>query len=277
MGYAYTPDDFELLLTNEPFGKKILVEGDSWVSHPLLSNLSKQFERLSEDEVHVLNLAKPGDTANNILDPHGSQMKQLERLLSDPRWGYEFDYIFLSAAGNDIIGPDLLYHIKDKAQADDAHGKELITEAYAIVIDSIVEGYKKVVEIRDQSALNADTPIVTHSYAYMRPRPLGTHLFGRMFMKGWVSIYLKENKHITDEDEQEEIIRAMLDIFFTRISALQAKNFLAVDLRKELVDGNGKPDTGLFFDEIHPNGKGFRKLGQVIKEQCCGRQVWPFA
>ena len=101
MGIAYSTDEFDELKEDGVNDKSMLIEGDSWVSHPLVRHYSDQFNRLSNDGFDILNLAVPGDTMLNIMDRHGSQIEELTRVISDPQFSYKWDTIFLSAPSQD--------------------------------------------------------------------------------------------------------------------------------------------------------------------------------
>lgn len=62
-----------------------------------------------------------------------------------------------------------------------------------------------------------------------------TKVFGAMFGKGWVQRYLIP-KGIEDVEEQEDVVRGMLAIYFDAMKKLQDKcrNFLVVETRMTL-------------------------------------------
>ena len=270
-------DYFDLVSKGPDFGAvpkfKILVEGDSWVSHPLLSNLTQQFDGLGDDEFAILDIAQPGDTAIDMFEKNGRQLKKLDSLLVNRRFGYKFDMIFLSAAGNDIVGPEILEFV-DEHETGGRTGADLINGKYDAIIDRLVTNYKNVLRIRAKSTINKTTPVICHCYGYLKPRLVGTKVFGAAFGKGWVKRYL-DQKDIP-EDDQEAVVRAMMDRFYDAISALEDEfdNFLIVDTRRVLLK-RGKPDLSLWHDEIHPTGKGFKKVAKAIKKAAVAKGMWP--
>jgi len=260
------------------YSKKILIEGDSWVSHPFpnVTNIGDQIDRFKPDDYLLLNIAEPGDEAKEIFMAHGRQMKRLKRLLSTSQWGDTFDLIFLSAAGNDIVGPEIISHgyIKNKRDFPNLLGKELIADNFYNAMAGVVNGYSRFLKMRDTSSLNENTPVITHVYSYLTPREVGTHIGNIDFNKGWVKKHLK-HQGIQDEEEQYEILVEMLDAFYRRVVKLEAtfKNFMVVDTRKLLLK-NGRPDISLWFDEIHPNIKGFKKITNHIRKAAQQRGLW---
>jgi lysophospholipase L1-like esterase len=266
---GHTEDGFDL---GDPPKYKILVEGDSWVSHPLLRNLCYQLDLLGGDDYGILNLAIPGDTAVNMLSKHRRQLKQIGQLIATKVYGYEFDLIFISAAGNDIVGEEMVGYVDNHGHNGNT-GIDLINNSYDQALDKAVKGYENLIKLRDRSTANKTTPIVTHVYSYLRPRKVGTKMFGRMFGNGWVKQYL-DPKGIPQAD-QIKIIREMLDRFNTKLSVLenQYNNFYIVDTLKVLSNASG-PNTRWFYDEIHPNNAGFAKVAKEIKKHMVNQGVW---
>lgn len=270
--------EFTSELNDGFYAKKILVEGDSWVSHPFpnVTNIADQIDRFKPDDYLLLNIAEPGDEAKEIFLAHGRQMKLLKRLLNSPQWGDTFDLIFLSAAGNDIVGPEIVSHgyVKNKRDSPNLFGKELITDNFYNAMSGVVNGYSRFLKMRDTSSLNEKTPVITHVYSYLTPREVGTHIGSIDFNKGWVKLHLK-HQGIKDEDEQYDILQEMLDAFYRRVVKLEKifNNFLVVDTRQLLLK-NSQPDLNLWFDEIHPNIKGFKKITRHIRKVAQARGLW---
>ena len=281
MGHVIDIYDFVTEWQNGHYSKKILIEGDSWVSHPFpgVSNLSSQIEQFDSDDHLVLNIASPGDEANSIFKAHGRQMQRLKRLLKSEQWGEDFDLIFLSAAGNDIVGPEIIEkgYVRNKRDFPGLFGKELLTTNFYSMLTDVVKGYTRFLNLRNDTDLNKDTPVVTHVYSYLQPREVGTHIGPIEFNKGWIKVHLK-HQGIKDEDEQYEIVQEMLDGFYRRLKKLEAShtNFLVVDTRKVLLK-QGTPDLNSWFDEIHPNTRGFKKIAKHIRKEAISAGLWSLA
>lgn len=258
------------------YSKKILVEGDSWVSHPIVPNLATHIDSFSTHEYLILNIAEPGDEANSIFRAHGKQMKRLKRLLHTEQWGDTFDLIILSAAGNDIVGPEICEkgYVKNKRDFPNLYGGELLTVNYYNMLTDVIKGYQRFLKLRNTSALNEKTPIITHVYSYLKPREVGTHIGPIKFNKGWIKKHLK-HQGITSKEEQYDIIVEMLDAFYRRLSRIESNysNFLVVDTRKVL-SKNNKPNMDLWYDEIHPNSQGFKKLAKHIRKSAQAAELW---
>lgn len=200
-------------------------------------------------------------------------MKLLKKLIGTTNWGDKFDLIFLSAAGNDIIGPEIVSKgfVKNKRDFPYLIGRQLITDSFYAMIDQVVQGYRRFLALRNQS-LNENTP--AHTYSYLTPREGGTHLGPIKFNKGWIKRHLK-HQGIVEPAEQYDIVVAMLDAFYLRVSQLESEfaRFLVVDTRNLLIK-SGAPDPALWFDEIHPNDKGFKKLAQHIRHVATLKGYW---
>jgi uncharacterized protein YsxB (DUF464 family) len=274
---SFENEFFDLVTSGPYFGAipkyKILIEGDSWVSHPLLSNLSLQIDDLGNDDFAILNLALPGDTAKRMFDRRSRQLKRMGQLIHDKRFGYEFDMLMISAAGNDIVGSEIVDFV-DKYNTNGRKGSQLVNQNFDAMMKQVVKNYENLIKLRNRTKINKKTPIVCHCYSYLKPRKVGTKLFGAMFGKGWVKQYL--DKLDIPQSDQQEIIIEMLDRFYHSIKALEQKydNFIMVDTRKALWRNN-KPRVSMFHDEIHPKGKGFKKVAKIIRTESKRHGMWP--
>jgi hypothetical protein len=203
-------------------------------------------------------------------------MKRLKRLLRSEQWGDRFDLILLSAAGNDIVGPEIREHgyVRNKRDYPGLFGKELITANFYTAMADVIKGYERFLKMRDNTDLNESTPVITHVYSYLIPREVGTHVGQLMFNKGWVKVHLK-HQGISDADEHYDIIVEMLDAFYRKLKRVEHKfnNFFVVDTRKVLMK-QGMPNLDLWYDEIHPNGKGYKKLARFIRKEAQNAGLW---
>lgn len=280
MTIVYDMDEFVEEDQNGFFSKKILIEGDSWTAYPFpdASNLTQCLDEMTNDNCLILNLAQSGDTAKSIFRKSGVQMKALTELLTTTQWGDEFDLIFLSAAGNDLIGEKIVRRgfVINKKDAPYLYGKELLSDTFYEQISKVVDGYKRFLTMRDKSTTNMATPVITHCYSYMTPRKKGVKIFGHELGKpGWVRRHL-EHQNVRDEAEQYEILCEMFDAFYNRMKRIESdfENFIIADTRKALLK-NGVPDLNLFHDEIHPRKAGYKKVINKIRKDSLARGLWP--
>jgi hypothetical protein len=260
------------------YSKKILIEGDSWVSHPFpgVTNLSAQIHDFNSNEYLILNIAEPGDEANAIFRANGRQMRRLKRLLNTTQWGEDFDLIFLSAAGNDIVGPEIIEkgYVRNKRDFSALIGRELLTPGFYAMLSKVAKGYERFLTLRNNTTLNENTPVITHVYSYLQPREVGAHIGPIIFNKGWIKTHLK-NQGIKDDDEQYDIVIEMLDAYYRRLKILedQYDRFLVVDTRKLLLK-QAKPNLDYWYDEIHPNSRGFKKIAKHIRKKAQAAGMW---
>jgi len=272
-------EEFEEELHDTFYDKKVLIEGDSWVSHPQVSNLAKQFEQDRDHEALILNLGAPGDDAysskkrNSVF--RGPQFRTLTSLLTNEQHGYEFDLVFLSVAGNDIIGPEILDNEYVEKKVPGKYGGELLTEEYDNAVEKVVDGYELFIEMARSTSMNKTTPIVTHSYAFLQPQVKGSHLFGFQFGNGWIATYLEDDDiNVTDPEEQYDVVKTMFSKYLDAMGRLDDKDdFYIIDTTETLLTNN-EPDTSYFHDEIHPKGRGFRKVYAKIKNQLKSNDVF---
>lgn len=273
MTYTTDIEEYHEIVTENPGNKNILIEGDSWVSHPQVTNLARQFHQLGND-LNILNLAAPGDMAIAILDKYTHEYQTLASLLDSPRLGYKFDMIFLSAAGNDIIGPEVRYFVDDKVAGDSRYGAQYLNTFFDCVVDYLKRDYERFIALRNNSGLNNTTPIVTHSYSRMMTRQKGSEAFGIKFNKGWLDVYLSD-KGFTNQDEKNQVAAGMLSRFRSALEQIEADNFLVVDTLDVLLDDDNQPDVSLFHDEIHPNDAGFERVAKIIMQSAREAGYWP--
>jgi hypothetical protein len=272
--------EFYETLQSGHFSKKILIEGDSWVSHPFIGveNLATQIDEFKPNDYLILNIGDPGDEAKEIFEERGEQYKKLQRLISTENWGEKFDLILLSAAGNDIVGEEIRKkgYVLNKRDYPNVYGKQLLTTNFYSKIAEVVDGYDRFLQYKNNTR-NSSTPIISHAYCYLTPREIGTHAGSIMFHKGWIKQHLK-HQGITKDDEQYEIVCEMLDAFYLKVKELESKysNFLMVDTRTVLLK-NDKPDLSLWHDEIHPTGQGFELVAKHIREVARKNGLWPIS
>ncbi len=146
----------------------------------------------------------------------------------------------------------------------------------AAKLDKVINGYRRFMKMM-ATTINADTPVITHTYAYLEPRKVGTRFFGIEFNRGWIARHL-EHQSIKNLDEQLEIVYTIFDRYHQHISALQQEfpKLLAVDTRRTLLK-SGVPNTEWFHDEIHPTSAGFKRVYKKIRKDAMAAEMWPLS
>lgn len=283
MTTVYRADDYYQEWQDGIYNKKILIEGDSWISHYQVDNLAVQFDKATVHDGLILNLGVPGDNAGSNYDNSdavflagGRQMKILKKMLKSTQHGEKFDLIFISAAGNDVIGPEIreIPLINNKRDFPGTYGRDLLNLNFFGKMGKVISGYRRFLTMLG-TTVNSNTPVITHTYAYLEPRKVGTHFLGIKFNKGWIAQHL-EHQGVKDRDEQFEIVKEIFDRFYQHISVLQAdfSQFLVVDTRRTLLK-QGVPNTQWFHDEIHPTSAGFKKVFNKIRKEATDAGKWP--
>jgi hypothetical protein len=255
---------------------KVLVEGDSWAAHPQLVHLAHQLDRVEKNDHAILSLAHSGDTAVDMFEKDSAQFRRFKRAVKSKEFGFKFSLVLLSAGGNDIVGPEMTYFLLDKAANPSLKDAQLIDKKkFDKALADINKCYKNALNVLSKSTINKDVPIIAHTYSYLQPRRVGTHLGPITFSEGWIAKYMEEDKNIFDPEEQEKIIKSMLKQFSVSLATLQKDfgNFLVVDTLNVLMKDK-KPDVSLFHDEIHPNRTGFKKVMSRIKSVAKKKGFW---
>lgn len=243
-----------------PKALRVLAEGDSWFTHPtaLWRGKSVIGHLQGYRSINLVSLAAPGDTLARYPDPPNRQWA----LACNPDWlaGQTYDAVLISGGGNDVLGDHLQDMVKDKSNNSDRSGRELIIKArLRQVLDGIAAN---VVLIRNtvNHHLGPQTPIFMHGYSYAQSDGRQFELLGGLISFGpWIQDKLHE-QNITERDEQQDIVNALIDAFNGLLKDLESKidNFIHVDFRPLL----GPKD---WDDEIHPNGPARQRLAAHLR------------
>lgn len=258
MAIAHSRESFYRLTQRNLHRKNILIEGDSWMSHPLVGNLTVQLNQYLRPRCNFFSIGEIGHLAKDMMS--GYQLEFFQSVLRAKQW--KFDLIIMSAGGNDILENSqtkfALKHLITNAGGDD-YRAYIVEPLFSQVLDEVIDAYQTLIATRDEYAANC--PIVTHTYDFMFPRNLGFDALG--IKKGpWVYPAMIDNG-ITNQQTQREIIKLMLLDFKARLIALKGQhyNFHVVDTQGCLDDRTRWPvNISQWDDEIHPDSAGFKKL-----------------
>jgi lysophospholipase L1-like esterase len=239
--------------------KKILCDGDSWFSIPDIANIPIQLD--SQFDLSILCLADPGATLAELAG--GMPFARLQRLLHEPQFGQHWDAILISSGGNDVLGPDIQRMLQPASgdQVQDYINNAAQEQVYATIRQRI----EAILAVRDQSPINADTPVIFHSYSYMTPRNVAHRVLAFNVAGPWVYPALLA-LGITDSALQQAISRELTDRFYQLLQSIAAdarRNFHVVDVRSVIAPVPASERDGqaaLWSDEIHPNSAGFACL-----------------
>ena len=217
---------FEAACRQWPGRRKVLVEGDSWFQYDFAfamggTNLYKEVINLHP--MVSLAMSKNGDTALNMLSE-----KNLDRV-KEKLTKHSFDYLFLSAGGNDIVNN--LHQLSNQGA----------------LMEEIRDRYLRLCEIRDW--VSPKTKIITHNYGYPNlERGAFKRLGGLVTVGPWIVPKLKA-QGIEDLWVMDRIIVGLMDRFSKMLSTLDGKIFVA--------DTASVVKKDHWRDEMHLTKEGF--------------------
>jgi lysophospholipase L1-like esterase len=243
---------------------RFLAEGDSWFTIGAVPSSNLLYEMSLDRPALVLNLGYPGDTLAHISNL--SSNLELSRRLADPNWESDWTGILLSAGGNDLISRvDKLLRIKPLNQGANPEDY-LDMEVMAALEKTIGEGMRRIVELRDSSALNAGKPIIVHTYDFPMPRPAPARFL--LVPAVGPSLYpdFKARK-VPDElwmPVTEAMFKAYARIWARLAATLPALHMVNTQGTLTSAEPGSQGNSGDWLNEIHPNSDGYRKLARKI-------------
>lgn len=264
MPYTRTVQKFRLNVWDQPDLPRILIEGDSWADHPLVSNLAWSLNLYLDKRVNMLNISESGDLIYNMA--HGKQFNKLQSYLGSSV--FDFDIMFLSGGGNDILVNDV-QRFKLGKMISSGSGTDpanyIDQTVWSELLKRVGDSYRKILSFVEQ--VNPNLKVVSHNYDYVYPRNKGADIIVIPNALGpWIYPVMCR-KNIDDQNLQRQIIASMLDTFATMLKDLESEYdfFHVVNTLGTLPDF---PKWGkkvhFWDDEIHPDSRGF---GKLVKEK----------
>ena len=232
----------------------VVTEGDSWFSYELFLNI---VDRIDDTKRFALKrLESSGDTLERMvgLSASATGVRALKKVVQSERPVF----LFISAGGNDIVGPELRGAILPFHPQRDAKNY-LDTPQWHGMIEKLRTSYQVLAD-----EIGPLCPIFAHGYDYFIPSNREVKIFPGVPGPGpWVwPELMREEIGITDPALQRGIGRAMIDEFNDRVLAPLEKDnagFLAhVDLRDTL------DPAADWQNEIHATRDGFQKLAKAF-------------
>lgn len=211
-------------------------EGDSWFQHPLIEDIIDHLL----NHFNIYCLASAGAKLSNMfrVNEYAGAIES-----EDPK------VLLLSGGGNDIFGENFQNFLNHYTPGSNV--KRLINDKFYEKLGDINNLY-------DAFALEMQKEypklkIIVHAYDYIIPRSLND---GK-----WVGKYMYQ-KDILDPDDQKAIIKEMVGAFNDYLDSLAGKysNVVYVDLR-------GSVHHDQWYDEIHPDDKGFQQAALRIMQR----------
>ncbi len=263
-------------------GKKIiLAEGDSWFEYPwFIRDLVDWLLKLTPYPVY--SLAFGGDWVANILY-EGEYIDELSL--------YQPEVFLISGGGNDIVGEQRLAKLVHKRSQVNATllqedenlvgklvqdgytdiqarrivvGKKFINKDFAALINLFRIMYSLVFWGIELSGKFPDMKIITQGYDFAIPscnRNPFVFLLRLLMGNGKWLYYPLLLKGITDKEEQRSVVAALIHEFNEMLIGVGKG-------RKQVchIDSRGALEDHEWADELHPNGKAFKRIASTFVE-----------
>jgi hypothetical protein len=233
---------------------QILAEGDSWFDYPYPSLffgggvIKRLTKRLG---VPILNLAKAGDEARNMLG-----VEQRERLTQHlengcPAGG-DWDVLLFSGGGNDIVGNPMALWINDyKSGLSPAR---LINQPrFDAALSLVRAAYEDLIGLRD--SLSPGTRLVFHAYDFAIPDGRGVCHLGP-WLKPTFDLHA-----FPSQTAAFNVVKAMLKQFATMLRSLERNHGAVTFINTQ---GTLAVRTSSWHNELHPSKSGFNQITQVF-------------
>lgn len=223
-------------------GPRLVSEGDSWFLHPQITDTIDHLLRGSSP-LAVWSTDCAGDTLATMWN---------DRKTRGEYWNYTYwsnprpTIMLLSAGGNDLLGDGKLYFLLNQYTAGKTAEQLINAAAVANVLPPIMSLFSSVL-----SEMKRDFPnirVIIHGYDY--PRPMNDKWIGQPMQR----------RGIPQGALQRTVIKVLMDIYNTALQDVLAgfANATYVNLR-------GTVPANEWFDEIHPNDDGFKKVAKKIR------------
>ena len=226
---------FRKFRSKNPNSPIVVGEGDSWFLYPFLVKDTLDYVM---EKYALRSLAAAGDELENY-KKDGQLLEEISRL--QPR------YVLISGGGNDIIGPAIVDILKN-GMPGGLTAKEYLNEKFEKKMEDLDALYHYF--FNEIAKFESVKHVFVHGYDYVLPEHEE-----KIIKNGWVNRYLME-KGVKTVSDRKLVINYLIDTFNDILHkvTLQHKITTYLDVRNLV----GKNE---WFDEIHPNDKGFAKVG----------------
>ena len=252
--------DFDRARREHPDWPSVVSEGDSWFSYDLRGNIMDRLDDPldtapnNQQKWALLRLEQSGDEIAEILS--SSQRAFLRKNVLDAFDG--IDALLFSAGGNDVLGPDLLFLLRDYVDDDRPVEERLHRDRFDRRLQQIANSYLDLIELCAETQPKME--IYAHGYDY--PVLLGepARFVKFRFAGPWILPHFETRGYGGQRSLQLEILRYLVDRFNELLEEL-AQNwprFHHVDIRG-LVGSD-------WVDEIHPSRKGAKRVAEEFRK-----------
>lgn len=248
------------------YDRRVLAEGDSWFSfgswkfHSLLSEL-----RFAVPTA-VVNLAQPGDTLRRMTDM--ARNPDFERWLTARFAGMRFDALLVSGGGNDLIADSpRVIPPRDAALPAGAAAEDYVDPAeLAASMRRVAEAYARVVALRDAPGSScAGAPLVTHEYDLATPRDAPARFLVATSGPWLLPAHVAAKVPPAQRNAVSDVVIGALGATLRGLEA-SLPDFHVARTQGTLLRAaaSARGDSRDWANEIHPNGRGFRKLARRL-------------
>ena len=226
----------------------LVAKGDSWFQYPflvrdILDYLSRVF--------NVYPLASAGDTLRHYYES-GDFLPVIQ--------GQKPDFFLISGGGNDILGEQFQDFLRPAPDLSLPFPDRYVLPSLKTALDALQDTYRKIfgkVRLADENV-----KIIVHGYDYILP--IDTVANPRQ--SSWLGKYMVA-RGMADQAEREALIHYILVEFNERLKAVAAEfpQVSYLDLRGTVPRTDRREEY--WFDEIHPNDKGFLGVSAKFVER----------
>jgi lysophospholipase L1-like esterase len=255
-------DEMMLLIELNTQAQKILCEGDSWFSMGAIPANNLLFELRFTRRTVLCNLAKPGDTICNMSSI--SRNPLLSQSMDEVKW----DAILLSGGGNDLIERVGKIIRPPAAGAGGSLNDYVNTVELTTFEKAVREGFQEIIQQRNSSKKNAQTPIILHTYDYPTPRDAPSKFLGMFSVSGpWLypamhavpnGLWLPLSDYLFDR-----LSKVLINLHSPSNNVYVIANTHHTLVRAACVTGTSND----WENEIHPTRDGYAKLSQVVSPE----------
>lgn len=216
-------------------GPRVVSEGDSWFQYPFL--VDDVVDHLWRDHA-VLSLDAAGDTLHDML-----RQDELVGAVAAERP----DAVLLSGGGNDLLGNGRLA-LGVRPFAPGRAPRDYLAPAFEQILETATGQMRQLLR-RIRSVSRA--PVLVH--AYDRAIPAGGRWLGRPL----------ESLGIRDPALQRQIVAAIVDRWHGALAALAREP--GSEGRLRVLDTRGVVPSDAWYDELHPDGRGFAPVAELFR------------
>ena len=245
-------------LVRYPDRLRIVAQGDSWFQYPFL--LRDIIDYLS-GVYAVFSVAAAGATLEDYL----KNSEFLEAIAQ-----VKPHFFLLSGGGNDLLGETFGTLIRDVPNPQATGPEKYLTDAFSSTLVAVLGRYRRILRLVELGY--PQVRVLLHGYDYVIPSG-GGKLPGTL---SWMGETLTQ-RGITDPAEREAISHYIIDTFNEQLQqvAIEYANVTYLDLRGTVRHTDRLADY--WYDEIHPNDKGFLSLSSKFVAKINSLKAQPVA